>query len=181
MIIYVQQLLTPVLKEIPTTDPNSLFRPIDPFQKLTRIYRLNELKLASTQFEKPFVTSRQAVALIKTLKLPAVERLSSWLCLRRDIRLLAQSSYIGDIIESELIARYEAESRPMSPVLSLRSIRATPRLPKTNLLLHQSYKELLTSQRINVLPLKPEDDQPRTDLPVSDILYVLHASRIGNT
>ncbi|KAJ6582851.1 hypothetical protein B0H10DRAFT_2098031 [Mycena sp. CBHHK59/15] len=134
--------------EIPTTDPNSLLLPTDPFDTLTRIHRLGSTEPCQVKFE----STPSAVQYIKnTLGMkghgkPKSDRVS---------------------FEESSFESYVPILRPMSPILTTRAMRETPRLGEHKFLksLPPSSSGFLSAQNFSTVEVaavlepsvKPED------------------------
>ncbi|KAJ7837063.1 hypothetical protein B0H14DRAFT_3704351, partial [Mycena olivaceomarginata] len=125
--------------EIPTTDPNALILPTDPFDNLMRIHSLGLLE----PFQEKFQSTPGAIQHIKKHIKPQAGKLKS------DRVAVDESSF-----ES-----YVPVCRPFSPILTTRAIRETPRpkvaLPKFLDSFPPSHQEFLTSQRVGPIGVEP--------------------------
>lgn len=142
--------------EIPTTDPNALILPTDPFDNLMRIHPLGLLE----PFQEKFQSTPGAIQHIKKHIKPqagkpksdrvAVDESSCKHILHASYRI----TYALFAVES-----YVPVCRPFSPVLTTRAIRETPRpkvaLPKFLDSLPPSHQEFLTSQRVGPIGVEP--------------------------
>ncbi|KAJ7611582.1 hypothetical protein FB45DRAFT_940310 [Roridomyces roridus] len=123
------------LTTIPTTDPNSLILPTDPYETLTRIHGLGSLEA----FQERFQSTPDAIQCIKKLLKPEKPKSD---------RVFLQES------------NFESCSpvwRPMSPILTSHARRETPKPGSNNFFqsLPASHPEFLTSQSI-----KPIENEP---------------------
>ncbi|KAJ7243403.1 hypothetical protein B0H12DRAFT_1130976 [Mycena haematopus] len=126
-------------EKIPTTDPNSLTLPTDPFDTLTRIHGLATLE----RFQEKFQSTPGAIQLIKRLIKAETGKPKS------DRVSLQESSFESSV----------PVCRPFSPILTTRAIRETPRAkaesPKLLDSLPPVHQEFLSSQGIAPIGVEP--------------------------
>ncbi|KAJ7739636.1 hypothetical protein DFH07DRAFT_839946 [Mycena maculata] len=130
------------LTEIPTADPGSILLPKDPFDTLTRIHDLGSVEA----FQEKFQSTPNAIQYIKKLIKPRTGKPKS-----------ERVSFHESSFESHIPV-----CRPMSPILTTRAIRETPK-PGSNKFLDSlslSHREFLSSQAIKNVPIEPILDPP---------------------
>ncbi|KAJ7221764.1 hypothetical protein GGX14DRAFT_388883 [Mycena pura] len=141
---------------VPTVDPNCLILPPDPFDTLTRIYALGSQEPSQEKLPKP---TPAAIQYIKDVLKPQALRPSESVAFR-------ESTF-----ES-----YLPLYQPMSPVLTARARRETPR-PRADKFLRlpaRSHSEFLASQSIKPVEVKPiSETVPKQD-EVLDTDWRLH-------
>ncbi|KAJ7168264.1 hypothetical protein C8R43DRAFT_983743 [Mycena crocata] len=125
------------LVEIPTADPTSLILSTDSFETLTRIYGLSSVEALQEKFQ----STPSAIQYLKKLIKPQTGKLKA-------DRVVVQESNF----ESHVPAY-----RPMSPILTTRAIRETPRLGTNTFLksLPHSHREFLSSQTVLPVDVEP--------------------------
>ncbi|KAJ6488524.1 hypothetical protein C8R47DRAFT_1125852 [Mycena vitilis] len=147
--------------EIPTTDPNSLILPADPFETFVRLHALDSRE----PFREIFQSTPGAIQHIKTLIKPQAGNPKS-------TRVALQET----IFES-----YVSVCRPISPILTTRAMRETPRqnTRPTQLLdsLPASHPDFLSSQGITPIEIEAVSE---TLVKQDDVLNTNWRLRPGN-
>ncbi|KAJ7221744.1 hypothetical protein GGX14DRAFT_671147 [Mycena pura] len=142
--------------QVPTVDPNCLILPPDPFDTLTRIYALGSQEPSQEKLPKP---TPAAIQYIKDVLKPQA------------LRPLESVAFRESTFES-----YLPLYQPMSPVLTARARRETPR-PRADKFLRlpaRSHSEFLASQSIKPVEVKPiSETVPKQD-EVLDTDWRLH-------
>ncbi|KII93076.1 hypothetical protein PLICRDRAFT_694319 [Plicaturopsis crispa FD-325 SS-3] len=153
------QLLSESLRTIPTTDPNSLILPEEPFDTLTRILGLNTLQ----PYEEKLAADRPTVDFIRDrMKMPANVTCPSERCWDAPDTFDYKTSIY----------------RPMSPILTCRAIRDTKLGgPRSQLGSkppnHRTCTEMLKSSAIRPVTAEEFVEPPSLDL--DEVLHLKHA------
>ncbi|KAJ7273096.1 hypothetical protein C8J57DRAFT_1715378 [Mycena rebaudengoi] len=178
--------------EIPTTDPNSLLLPTDPFDTLTRINGLDSIE----SFQEKFRSTPNAIQVELKLSF-AVQWLDVPQHLKNTIKpKLSKPRSERVSLEESTFESYVPVCRPMSPILTTRAIRETPRLGTHKFLksLPPLYADFISSQEIKTVevetmlePSVKTDEvlntnwrlRPEEHEPVRSLLRAVLAPRIG--
>ncbi|KAJ7491272.1 hypothetical protein FB451DRAFT_1222613 [Mycena latifolia] len=133
----VSDLWSQYLVEIPTTDPHSLLLPTDPFETLTRIHGLGSIG----PFFERFQSTPSAIHYIKNLR-------------KTSGNLKSRSAQVA--FEESRFESHRPLCPPMSPILTRRATRETPRPASNKFLksLPHSHPEFLASQAIKPLEIE---------------------------
>ncbi|KAF7967848.1 hypothetical protein HWV62_32892 [Athelia sp. TMB] len=152
--IVVPALLSDVLAPIPVDDPKSLTLPEDPWDALTRIFKLTELNpynetFAGLRDEEGLAFLRKVMA--RPPGKPRTERV--W----------------GEEDSAEWRAKL---CRPMSPVLTLRAIRETPKLGLSGNKSVMAVQSLTLGDVVQKLKVTEVEEMPQKQVKMEDVLDV---------
>ncbi|KAF8646250.1 hypothetical protein AX16_007307 [Volvariella volvacea WC 439] len=145
----VAQLLSPALKEIPTTDPNAIFLPTNPFQRFARIHSLS--------LDQPDVALEQSTKIIE----------NSCRCLttKESLAFIRNVLNVKGMCKSESIALDDLDDgaceplRPMSPILTLKAQLHTKQLGRGSF----RNSVVMRAAELSKLLISVEPEQPLFD------------------
>ncbi|KAI6003453.1 hypothetical protein F5J12DRAFT_913681 [Pisolithus orientalis] len=147
----VEQILLETLASVPLADATSFLLPTDPFEALAK--HLDSLDL--TPYQERWSVPQGAIELIRDVFPPLAELRSEKCCLE---------------LQNDPYDKLSELYRPMSPVLTQRARRETPKLGCTGVL--ASIPRTRSSLQGHLI-LKPVPDEVITELPTPDINDVL--------
>ncbi|KAF8877603.1 hypothetical protein BD779DRAFT_1789487 [Infundibulicybe gibba] len=140
--------------KIPTTDPNSLYIPADPFDALSDIVHLEEIP----PYEEKIQSNPDVAAYIKA-------SLGTRKGKPKSDRVCYEDEYV-DALESLL--------DPFEPILTLKSIRATPRLGASASQLPRSRRDL-TKAPITKIDIEPFEEPDVNTNETLDVMWTMSA------